>query len=66
MAAFVDVVLRPAEAIEQEPTKAILGAGQVVRRIHRSKEIVSWHLGIKRANQTREAIVADASENLVF
>jgi hypothetical protein len=66
MTALVDVILRPAEAVDQESTQALLGAVEVVGRIHRPQHIVARNLRVERVYEAREAVRADARENLVF
>lgn len=66
VAALIDVVLRPAEAVQQEPAEARFGARQILRRIHRAQDLVFRHLRIERAHETRESLVSYARENLVF
>jgi len=66
MAALVDVVGGTAEAVHQEPAEPLLGASQILWRIHRAQDVVCGHLRVERVHQAHEAIHPDPREDLVF
>lgn len=66
VAALLHVARRPAETANEEVTQTLLGPGQIVRRIHRSENIVLGHLFVEGADKLFEAFFADAVVDLVF
>lgn len=60
MPPLLDVARRPAEATDEEITQPLLGAREVVGRIHRSEDVVARNLCVKRADQTLETLLANA------
>ena len=49
MAALLDVSLRSAEPADEEVAQPLLGAREIVRRVHDSENVVARHLAIKAA-----------------
>ena len=66
MPALLDVPLGSAEPADDEIAQTLLGAGQIVRRVHRSQHIVGRHLRVKGADETLESFFADARIDTVF
>lgn len=66
MAARLFVTRRAAKAADQEFAQSMLGARQVVFRIHRPKHIVRRHLRVKGRHQPSEAVFADPPVDLAF
>jgi hypothetical protein len=66
VAALGDVALRAAEAADQEVAQALLGAGEIVRRIHRTEQVVAADPAIEGGDQAGEALLADAAVDLVL
>lgn len=66
MAARRFVARWPAEAADQELPQSMLGARQVVFRIHPPEHIVSGHLRIERRHQPRKPVFADPFVNIAF
>ena len=64
VAALLDVALRSAEAAHQEIAQPLLGARKVVRRIHRSEDVVGGHLRVKRPDQPLKALFANLRVDL--
>jgi hypothetical protein len=65
MTALVDVALRAAESIHEKISQPLLGAGQIVLRIHGPQDLVGRHLHVKRVDEPVEAILADNRKNLI-
>src|SRR5262245_59240594 len=59
MPALLDVARRPAEPADQEVAKPLFGARQILFRIHRPENWIVRDLRVERANEAREAVVAD-------
>ena len=57
--ALLDVARRAAEPSDEKVAQPLLGAGQIVRRIHRPENRIGRHLRVERADETREAVLAD-------
>lgn len=66
MAAFFDVMLGAAEAIDKKIAEPLFGRRHVAPFIHGAQNVIAGNLLIKRRNQTREAIIADCLKNFVF
>ena len=56
---LLDVVLRAAETKDQEIPQPLLGSGQIIGGIDRTKDIVLGNLAVKSADKTGETVVAD-------
>src|SRR6476469_11223008 len=61
MPSLLDVARRPAAAADQKVTQPDFRAGQIVLRIHRSKNVVVGHLRVERMNQPLETLFSDAA-----
>ena len=59
MATLLDVALRAAEAADEKVTQPLLGAGEIVRRIHPAEDVVARHLSIERRDEVCESLLAD-------
>ena len=66
VAALLDVALRPAEPAHQKVTQALLGAREILGRIHRTQHVVRWDLAIKRTDEPREALFPDCRVDVLF
>ena len=66
MAALLDVALRAAESVHQKIPQPLLRTRQIVRRIHRSEDLVARNLRIERAHQTLEAVLANLPVHFAF
>lgn len=64
MAALLDITRRTAEAADEKIPQPLLGALQIVRRIHRAEHVITRHLCIKRADEPLEAFFANARVDL--
>ena len=60
VAAFHDVLGRPAKAEHEEVTQALLGAGHVLGGIHWPEDVVAWDLLVECADEALETVVANA------
>jgi hypothetical protein len=60
MAALLDISRRTSEASYQKIAQAMLGAFQVMGRIHGSQYFVSWYLPVKCGSEARETFFSDA------
>ena len=56
VAALLDIALRSAETAHQELFQPVFSARKVVRRIHRSEDVVGRHMRVKRSDQPLEAL----------
>ena len=59
MAALLDVALRSAKAADQKIFQPLLGAMQILFRVHRAKNVVARNLLVERRDQPLEAFLAD-------
>src|SRR5262245_14768490 len=66
MSTLFDVALRSAEPPDQEVAKARLGAGKVVRGVHRPKDRIGWYLAVERGDQPLESVLANRLVELVI
>src|SRR5687767_8159357 len=66
VAALFFVAPRAAEAADEKITQALLGAGQVVFRIHLAENVVARHLRVKRRDQSLEAVFANTRVDVAF
>ena len=66
VAALLHVALRTAEAADQELPQPFLCAVQIVFGIHRPENLVTGHLRVERADQSRKAVFADLLVDLTF
>ena len=57
--ALLNVDGRAAEPADQEIAEPLLGAGQIVRRIHRAQDVVSRDLRVECRHQPAEPAVTD-------
>ena len=65
MTALLDVEPRAAEAKDQEIPQPLLGPGQIIGEIHRTKDIVLGNLTAESSNKTGETVVADHLVNML-
>ena len=66
MTTLFDVALRPAKAADQEVAQPLLGASQVVLRIHGAKNLVGRYLCVEGTNEAAEAFLANARVHINF
>ena len=66
MASLFDVSLRPSEPTDQEISKALLSAGEILRRVHGSQKVILRDLPIEGSDQARETFRADHGINFQF
>src|SRR5271168_1483590 len=66
MSALFDISLRTSKSVDQEISKAVLGGGELTRRIHPPQNVVLRDLTIKCRDKAREAFFADDSVNAGF
>jgi hypothetical protein len=66
MAAFLDVMLGPAKAADQELPQPLLCPVHVVGRVHGPEDVVGRHLVVKRRNEAREARLTDLRVDISF
>jgi hypothetical protein len=59
MAPLFNVALRPSKPVNQEIPEALLRTFEVLRRVHRSKELVLRDLPIEGGHQARETLRAN-------
>lgn len=60
MTALFDVSRWAAKAADEEVPEARFGAGEIVRRIHRSEDVVAGDLRVERTDEAGESLLADA------
>jgi hypothetical protein len=61
MSPLLDVARRTAEPFHEEIAEPRLGAGQVVRGVHRPENRIAWYLPVERANEAAEPVFPDDS-----
>jgi hypothetical protein len=66
MTPLLDVSLRPSEPADQEISEALLGACEILRRVHGSQEVVLRDLSIEGGDQARETFRANHGINFEF
>jgi hypothetical protein len=66
MAAFGDVSLRAAKAVDQEIAKALFGSFAFVRGIHGTKDVVVADLAIESGNEAGKTVFADNGIDIFF
>jgi hypothetical protein len=66
VSALFDVALWASETINQEITKPLLGAFEIMCRIHRPQNIVTVDLPVECRHKTRETLFSDERKNPVF
>jgi hypothetical protein len=59
MASLFDVSLRPSEPADQEISEAVLGTWKILRRVHRSQNVILRNLSIEGGNQACETFPAN-------
>ena len=65
VAALFDVARRSAKAADKEIPQTQFRRREIVRRIHRSEDVVGRHPGVEGAHQSREPLFADAAVDLL-
>lgn len=66
VAALLDVTWWTAEAADQEVTEPLLGAGQIVRGIHRTNQIVTGHLPVEGGDEPPESVLANGGVDITL
>jgi hypothetical protein len=63
---LLHVPLRAAEASDEKVAQPLLGAGEILRRVHHAQHRIAWDLTIEATNQSRESCFTDPGEDLFF
>ena len=63
---LLDIAWGTAEASDEKVAQSLFGADQVVRRIHRTKDVVAWHLSVKRAHDPGKPVFTNPFVDLFF
>lgn len=66
MAPLLDIPGRATKAADEEVAEPRLGTGEIVAGVHRSQDVVAGYLSIEGAYETREAVLANELEEIVF
>ena len=66
MASLFDVSLRPSEPADQEISEAVLGTWKILRRVHRSQNVILRNLSIEGGDQACETFRANHRINFEF
>jgi hypothetical protein len=66
MTPLFDVSLRPSEPADQEISEALLGAWEILRRVHGSQNVVLRDLSIEGGDQAPETFRANHGINFEF
>src|SRR5271168_1229664 len=66
MASLFDVGLRPSEPADQEISEAVLGTWKILRRVHRSQNVILRNLSIEGGDQACETFGANHGINFEF
>ena len=66
MATLFDIAWRSTETPDEEIAEPLLGANQILCRIHRPKNVIRWYLAIKRAHESRKTLLPNAFVDLFF
>ena len=66
VSALFEIARRSAEANNEEVTQPLLGAGQIVRRVHRPQNLVSRDLRVERADQSGKPVLSNPRVDLFF
>lgn len=66
MAALIQVTRGSAETEDQKIAQTLLGAGQVVGRIHRAEDGIGWNLPVERRDQPLKAFFANQTVKIAF
>jgi hypothetical protein len=66
MAALRDVYGWPSKAIDQEIPEPLRRAWKILRRIHRTQQVIVWNLLVERGYQPFKSLLADNRIDLVF
>jgi len=66
MASLFDVSLRPSEPADQEISEAVLGTWKILRRVHRSQNVILRNLSIEGGDQACETFPANHRINFEF
>ena len=59
MSALLNVAIRAAESSDPEIAQTFFGAGQIMRGIHRAKNVVAGDLRVERVDKTGESFFAN-------
>jgi hypothetical protein len=66
MSSLFNVSLRSAETTDEESPQSVFGSFKIVRRVHRSEDLVGRYLPIKRGDESLKSFFADDSKNFPF
>jgi len=66
MTTLFEISLGSAEPVDQEIPKTLLGAREIVGRIHRPEHLVVRNPGIEGRHNARNPLLANQSVNVVF
>jgi hypothetical protein len=66
VSALFEISRRSAEPNNQEVTQPLLGAGQIVRRVHRPQHLVSGDLRVECADQSGKPVLSNPCIDLFF
>lgn len=59
MATLLDIMLRPAEPVDQKIRQSLTGTLKIIRGIHRPKNVIGRNLGVKAFNEAGETVGAE-------
>jgi len=65
MSALLNVARRAAKSTNEKVSQPLLGAFEIMRRVHRAKKVVRRHLSVEGANQPLKPVLADRRINIV-
>jgi hypothetical protein len=66
MAPLLDIPRRSSKSKDEEVSKPLFRSIQILRRVHRAKDIVTGNLPVKGSHQPLKSILADLFENTIF
>src|SRR4051794_355290 len=66
MSTLFDVAMRTSKTIYQEITQPLLGAFEIMCRVHRSQNVVTADLTVERRHQTGKPLCSYTRKNLIF